>query len=147
VQLTGGSKMTDHGSRSHLFMKMYTFWFLLFLNTITKIILSIVVVALFLCYELFLAMSPVGFLQGNWGEIQQSGNVGPRHLRQLQWKSAERASLQTDCWLPQAWKHCSIRRKLQIQILWRYICRLLLWTTIARISFPLPVLPLPVMVI
>jgi len=65
-------------------MKMYTFCILLFLKTVTNIILSDVIVALFLCYELFLAMSPVGFLQGNWREIQQSGNVGPRHLGQLQ---------------------------------------------------------------
>lgn len=132
------SKMTDHGIRSHLFVKMYTFWILLFLKTITKIILSNVIEALFLCCELFLAMSPVGFLQGNWREFQQSGNVGPRHFRQLQWKSVERASLQTDCWLSQAWKHCSIRSQLQLQIIWRYICRLLSWTTIAHISPSIP---------
>ena len=93
------SNMTECGNRNHLFMKMYTFWILLFLKAVTKIILSNVTVALFLCYELLLAMSHVGFLQGNWREFQQSGNAGPRHLGQLQWKSVERASLQTYCWI------------------------------------------------
>jgi hypothetical protein len=37
-----------------------------------------------LCYELFIAISLVGFVQGNWREFQQSGDVGPWHLRQLQ---------------------------------------------------------------
>jgi len=66
-------------------MKMYTFLILLFLKTITMIILSDVIVALFLCCELFLGNeSCVGFVQGNWGEFQQSGDVGPWHVRQLQ---------------------------------------------------------------
>ena len=129
----------ERSSRSHLFMKMYTFLILLFLKTITMIILSDVIVALFLCCELFLGNeSCVGFVQGNWGEFQQSGDVGPWHVRQLQWESVERASVQTDCWLSQAGEHCSIRRKLQLQIIWRYICRLLSWTTIARISSSRP---------
>ena len=96
------SKMIDCGSSSHCayLWKCITFRILLFLKTINKIIRLNVTMAIFLCYELLLAISSsICFLQGNWWEFQQPGNVGPWHNGQLQWKSVKRTSLQTDCWV------------------------------------------------